>query len=348
MGNLSETAIKSLKWEGKDRTIGDGNGLYLLLRRSSKTWIIRKRHKGKNTITSVGKWPATSARQARVIAAQKALDDDPANVKVSHLVDKYLAEVVEKNHKRPELATGYMDRAVLPEFEHAKVQEVTRAQLVSLIQDYSKKGARTADQLRSNLKALFGYAVELGYRDDNPMDGVTRRVSNYDPTPRERVLSDEEIRQLWGWEQQNAALLRFLLLTSLRISEAQLGHRDGDFWIVPAEYSKNNKPHWVYLTDLAKAQLPFPSRRVTNTAVQSWLRYNLNRLGVTPRYTPHDLRRTAATRMADCGVEPFIVERVLNHTLEGVMAVYNKAEYKKERIKAALDLEEHIKGIAHE
>lgn len=345
MGKLSETTIKSMKWEGKDRTIGDGNGLYLLLRQFSKTWIIRKRRKGKNTITKVGKWPTTSVRKARAIAAQKILDDDPANVKVSTLVEKYLTEIVEKDHKRPEFTIGYMNRAVLPELENRKVQDVSRAELVNLVQDYTKNGARTADQLRSTLKALFGYAVELGYREDNPMLGVTRRVSNYKPVPRDRVLSDDEICQLWSWEHQNAALLRFLLLTGLRISEAQLGHQDGDYWIVPEKYSKNGKSHWVYLTDLAKDQLPFPKRRVTNTAVQSWLRYNLDKLGVSPRYTPHDLRRTAATRMADSGVEPFIVERVLNHTLEGVMAVYNKAEYRQERIGAAMTLENHLRKL---
>jgi hypothetical protein len=49
--------------------------------------------------------------------------------------------------------------------------------------------------------------------------------------------------------------------------------------------------------------------------------------------------------MADNGIEPFIVERVLNHKLEGVMAVYNRAEYEAERIKAALVMEKTIKEI---
>ncbi|MDX1701990.1 MAG: hypothetical protein R3250_15290, partial [Melioribacteraceae bacterium] len=57
---------------------------------------------------------------------------------------------------------------------------------------------------------------------------------------------------------------------------------------------------------------------------------------------PHDLRRTCATKMADNGIEPFIVERVLNHKLEGVMAVYNRAEYERERINASLLIEKVI------
>jgi len=39
------------------------------------------------------------------------------------------------------------------------------------------------------------------------------------------------------------------------------------------------------------------------------------------------------------GLQPFIVERILNHTMEGVMAVYNRAEYEQERIEAAETLE---------
>jgi len=34
-----------------------------------------------------------------------------------------------------------------------------------------------------------------------------------------------------------------------------------------------------------------------------------------------------ATRMADMGVEPYIVEKCLNHKMSGVMAIYNHAEY---------------------
>lgn len=49
--------------------------------------------------------------------------------------------------------------------------------------------------------------------------------------------------------------------------------------------------------------------------------------------------------MADNNIEPFTVERVLNHTLEGVMAVYNRAEYEKERVVAAKTLERVMLGI---
>ena len=54
----------------------------------------------------------------------------------------------------------------------------------------------------------------------------------------------------------------------------------------------------------------------------------------------HDLRRTAATRMADLGVQPHIVEAVLNHVSghkAGVAGIYNRSAYKIEK-RVALDL----------
>jgi integrase len=51
-------------------------------------------------------------------------------------------------------------------------------------------------------------------------------------------------------------------------------------------------------------------------------------------YTPHDLRRTYASRLADLGVAPHVIEKLLDHKMVGVMAVYNRAEYWPERIAA--------------
>lgn len=59
--------------------------------------------------------------------------------------------------------------------------------------------------------------------------------------------------------------------------------------------------------------------------VQHWLTYNAD------GWTAHDLRRTFSTRNNAMGVAPSIVERVLNHTFDGVMAVYNHASYETER-----------------
>ena len=40
--------------------------------------------------------------------------------------------------------------------------------------------------------------------------------------------------------------------------------------------------------------------------------------------------------MADLGIQPHVIEKILNHRLAGVFAVYNRGEYLSER-KAALE-----------
>lgn len=257
---------------------------------------------------------------------------DVSSGTVADLVDVYIKKEAVKL-KRPELFTGYMDRAVLPAMGRRKVRDIVRADCVDLIESYSSRGARTADVLRNNLSNLFGYAVERGMCETNPVLGITRRISGYKPVARERVLTDDEIREVWACDSPNAGVLRFLLLTGLRISESRNGHREGDRWIVPAEFSKGGEEHWVHLTPEAIKQLPMTT--CTGTNIRRWLRARAG-------YTPHDCRRSFVTRLNDGGVMPHIVEKSVGHKLAGMMAVYNRAEYVDERIAAVSVMESII------
>jgi integrase len=62
----------------------------------------------------------------------------------------------------------------------------------------------------------------------------------------------------------------------------------------------------------------------------------------------HDLRRSAATGMADIGVQPHIIEAVLNHISGhkvGVAGIYNRSSYERE-VKAALALwADHVRSL---
>lgn len=118
-------------------------------------------------------------------------------------------------------------------------------------------------------------------------------------------------------------------MTGLRISEAQKGYKDGDKFRIDdtkGKHSKDEKrPHWVYLTKTAKSLLPLPTCTATN--IQAWLRRKLVSEGYKKkeeRFTPHDCRRTYSTIANEVGIMPHIVEKCLNHQLEGMMAVYNR------------------------
>lgn len=336
----TERRAKAERWEGKDRLVSAGNGLYLNVRRSSKTWIIRRRINGRMQVRTIGRYPAMRFVEARAIAAEQALERFPSERTVQSLAEEYYQDVVAVEHRRPALFRGYLDRAILPELGTRRVAELTASDVAAVIRGYRDRGPRTADVLRSSLSALFKYAVDIGAREDNPAALLTRRVSGYRPRSRSRVLTDDEIRSVWGIEYPHGRLMRFLLLTGLRLSEALKGADAGDIWQVSAEISQNRRAHWVFLTASAKAQLPLHHTSVQ--AADIWVKRWCAREGIDPPFVLHDCRRTAATRLAGAGCEPFIVERVLNHSMQGVMAIYNRSEYREERIEAAKRLESEL------
>ena len=140
----------------------------------------------------------------------------------------------------------------------------------------------------------------------------------------------------------------------------------GDAIELPAERTKNGRAHTVPLSEPAQQILDAVPRRLdrdfifgrtANAPFVGWSkpRYRLDdliaeRTGARlPHWTPHDLRRTVATRMAEIGVAPHIVEAVLNHVSghkAGVAGIYNRATYAGEK-RAALDRwAEHVMALA--
>ncbi len=355
---MNQKEVNNLNWHvsQKDKTIKVDDNLYIRLRKASTTYIIRKTVHRKAQVITLGNHPALTLKKAKS-EAKKYLDVDTSSTTVDTLIDDYLLDVIYPDSKVPKQVEGYLNH-IRERLGIRKVMDVKRAELVQFIKHYSKsRGARSADRVRSYLKQLFSYGVELGYLSgQSPMDGVTKRVTGYKPIDRERVLTPGEIRIVWNWKnadtgwqktEDNVRVIKFLLLTGLRISEAQSGYIDGDMFRVDDTKGKHPKhvkrPHWVYLTETAKSLLPLPS--CTSTNIQAWLKRKLITEDIEDRFTPHDCRRTFATLANDNHVEPFIVERVLNHRMQGVMAIYNHAEYEAERIECAHIVERVILEI---
>lgn len=69
-----------------------------------------------------------------------------------------------------------------------------------------------------------------------------------------------------------------------------------------------------------------------------------NRLGIE-HFTPHDLRRTAATFMAKAGEMDEVIDAVLNHAKQGVIKVYNQYRYDREKQQALETWERKIRSI---
>jgi integrase len=153
-------------------------------------------------------------------------------------------------------------------------------------------------------------------------------------------------------------VLKLLLLTGCRLREVAGMRRvelsDDGTWNLPGARTKNKKPHIVPLPPLAceliagtmsRGDLIFSTTGVTPVSGWSKMKRRLDELMVREArrdiepWRLHDLRRTAATGMAEIGVAPHIVEAVLNHisgAKASVAGMYNKAQYAAEK-KAALE-----------
>jgi integrase len=220
---------------------------------------------------------------------------------------------------------------------------ITRADIADLLSNKAKASPVAANRLLGVTRQLFRYFVEIGWLDASPAELLTRRAAGGDEQSRERTLSDEEICALWAAcnaeRHSHGPLLRWLLVTGQRISEGQSA-RVEDFrhgrWHIPE--NKSSRPHWLPISSLMQEILDSTPRsgefifsQRSHTATQSWVKRWCKREGISPAFTPHDLRRTFSTRLHKIGAAPFVVEKLLNHKLEGVMAVYNQHDYAEER-----------------
>jgi integrase len=177
--------------------------------------------------------------------------------------------------------------------------------------------------------------------------------------------------------------LKLILVTGQRPGEV-IGMRtaeiDGRWWTIPSERAKNGRSHRVYLTDLALGLIgdtdgkdflfPCPHKdkikKIEAHALGVAVRRNLawpitdskgkplfdadgkpateNKLGID-QFTPHDLRRTAATFLAEMGTMDEVIDAVLNHAKQGVIKVYNQYRYDKEKQMALEAWERKLNSI---
>jgi integrase len=218
----------------------------------------------------------------------------------------------------------------------------------------------------SVLSKMFSWLVQQRRVPLNPCIGVHRPDT---PKARDRVLSEEEVRNFWKAADAEpkvfAVPLKLLLLTGCRLNEVA-GMRlselsaDQSMWIIPGNRTKNKRAHAVPLSRLAQtlvrsalqrrgpSDLVFSTTNISPVSGWSKVKARLDAQMDIPQWRLHDLRRTAATGMAEIGVPPHIIEATLNHisgAKSGVAGVYNRALYAAEK-KAALERwSQHLEAV---
>jgi integrase len=247
---------------------------------------------------------------------------------------------------------------------HTVVDEARKHGIPGLGRHNSGISESRGRKVHAALSVLFAWLVRDRKLTVNPCVGVWRPAA---PPDRERVLNDAEIAKFWKATDQVGQpfgpALKLLLLTGCRLNEVAEMRRgelsDDGVWSLPGARTKNHRPHTLALPPLAQEIITAVPRIAgsdliftTNgtTAVTSWpgIKRQLDAVMAAPDWRLHDLRRTAATGMAEIGVQPHIIEAVLNHISGhkgGVAGIYNRAQYAPEKKAALARWADHLQGL---
>jgi integrase len=227
-------------------------------------------------------------------------------------------------------------------------------------------GNVTANRLRAALSTLFSWAMREGLVEQNPTIGTHIRGE----TARKRSLVDpetgdmSELVTIWKVLDDSiySDIIRLLVLTGQRRNEIgglRWPELDADMTRIklPEARTKNGREHLVPLSDLAREVLARQHHIVGRDCVFA-VRGSLGftpwgaakktldaRLPEMAPWVIHDLRRSVATGMARIGVQPHVVEAVLNHqsgSKAGVAGVYNLNTYLPEKTAALTLWAEHL------
>jgi integrase len=326
----------------------------------------KARQTARNLLAKVrlGHDPAAERTQARVRAS-----DEPLGA----IIGRFLARQEGRLRPRSYIDTRrYLERYWKPLHE-LHVATISRATIAAHLGKIANEhGPVSADRARSTLSSFFAWAIGEGLCDTNPVIGTNKHFDG--AKSRDRVLTDRELTVIWKAlpDSDYGAIVRLLILTGQRREEiGAMRWSEIDFEerliALPPARTKNNRPHDVPLSQAAVAILKSHHARVGQDLVfgdsprkaeprgfQGWSHCKAVLDKQTSSIGPwrlHDVRRTVATRMAELGVQPHVVEAVLNHVSghkAGVAGVYNRSSYAVEK-RAALDFwDKHIEAVTAE
>lgn len=347
-----------------------------------KSWCFVYRFGGKQRRMTLGRYPDIDVAQARRIVKRYKQDlatgADPYTLReekiiaqiqkgeVGITVEEYYHEFLEKHAKKnrrwqetQQVFTAY----ILPAIGDKVASTVKRKDVIDLLDERKKsKGPSSANRTLVALRKMYNWAIERGELEVNPCSNIRKPVPIQE---RERVLSNKEIRDFWkacdeiGYPY--GPLCQLLLLTGQRRSEISTMRkdyydRDEKVIRIPAENVKAKRNNDVPLSDLAVGiieSLPrFKGPFMFTTChgkkpVDGFgkLKTRFDELFEAPEWRLHDLRRTAATNMAQLGIPLHTISRVLNHAEGGVTKIYARYSYLPEKRQALNKWAEHLQGI---
>lgn len=366
-----------------------------------RAFVVRYRVNRRLRRLTLGPYPglslADARRKAREVLGDVARGDDPAQDKQERrdaetfggLAKSYL-EVAEKRHRSWKEEQRIIDKDLLPELGFRLLVDIRRRDVRELVEAIARKRKAPvmANRTLGVLSRMFNFALDREWIEASP---AARIPEPGEERSRERVLGDDELRELWvsldslakmvepADEDEDAQdhgekkpritpataqAFQVQLLTAQRPGEVRsMRWLDVDlesrWWSIPATVAKNGQAHRVPLTkgvvEILKTRresasegaiFVFENRPGSGSVAHRGKKAaSVLCRSLTFEFRAHDLRRTAATRMAEAGIPRDHIAKVLNHVEGGPAAtrVYDRYNYDAEKREA---LDRWARGLA--
>ncbi|HHZ8170919.1 tyrosine-type recombinase/integrase [Escherichia coli] len=276
--------------------------------------------------------------------------------------DSYMKHVILADSTRA-MKQAVIDRDILPVLGNKMMAEITTSMVRDLCDRIVERGGRaTAVQAREIISSVYRHANDRGHGLFNPAADI-KPSSIAIFKPRERTLTPEEIGLFFRTLDAIGAMgtmkmaLKLVLITMVRKGEFTNATWDEiDFkkwtWTIPSDRMKGSRAHVIYLPKQALdilvglqmcaggSEYLVPGRYnfrkpLSNAALNSLIDRTVKIINEDGEhiqgFTVHDMRRTASTLLHEAGYPSDWIEKALAHEQKGVRAVYNKAEYARQR-----------------
>ncbi len=369
-GKLTDAKIKALRPRKERYTVWDGSGFGVRVSpRNRKSFVYVYHFGGKPRRMTFGCYPRMTLATARkrLAAAIKLLNEDGIDPGAKFVQAKRAArhaptvtdiseEYIEK-HAKPKKRSWRQDErmlnnSILITIGHRKARDITRRDVVLLLDDIVERGAGyAANRTLQLLRRVYNFAISRDLVSANPCAVIELPTKE---TPNERFLTEDEIRKFWtalitaDFHDPARRAILFQLTTGQRKQEVRLAtwqefqEESGTlWWTIPSEHSKNGRAHRLPITDLAGSFLVkddpvwvFPSPRRSGPMISDYVSNAIRNLraslGMTP-FGTHVLRHTFTT-MARKTNPTALVGKVLGHKDRSMTGIYDQYHYDKEKL----------------
>lgn len=352
--------VSGKRYEVRDELV---TGLHIRVSaRGGKVWYVSTRVDGRVRRIKLGTYPILSLADARGRACDLLRDIQLGNFAKRKPVPEArvptLAEIIPQFielYARPRNRDWKGTQNILMKFSSLMSQpinEIRRSDVVRVLDGIVAGGTPVrANRALAAFKKLTNWCVDRGVIEMSPVMALRPPAKE---AGRDRVLSDDELAACWRAAGAEgfpfAHFVKLLVLTGQRRGEvsgmrwSELDLEKG-IWSLPAERAKNATQHVVPLAPFAvellrsmprflNSDLVFTTTGTTPISGFGRLKDRLDAQMAVTDWRFHDLRRTVATNMAIMGVQPHIIEAVLNHKtgiVSGVAAIYNRHAYLNEK-----------------